>query len=647
MIRYGAPTGRFRGIYPKLSPLLLPDGAATTAVDCHFRRGSVTPVRCDRNVLLFGSGTQFGGLVVGRDDDGNRRFLGSVYHAHQLRLTKRTVFSIDGEVKTGDNKYNGICYLPDKGAGNEVFGLDIPKLARPKIPDKNRNEPGAGAELVAVRYFAAIRTADSDEGQPAADGILRLIKPTENAGGFEPTDRVQTKIGSTLTIDVPTPDEPWDNSAVFSTGGGQATFKNYRRDGAEIVLYRLTNASVGWLEIGSRPISDEVDDLNEEGDVIGKKVVFVDTIRNNITQPLVPHPFADLEYSAPPQVNGIEWNDGQFVVAHDDNHIYLSGDNRYVLWAANQNLMFPRTQQIRIAEGKIIGIAVYQRTIFAFPENSAPVVIVVNSPDDTPNVYRPEIVYPCVSGKSIARVRGGVIYASRHGLVMLTAGGGAQLITEAQFDRLSFAQYNPQDIKAQAIGDEYYAHGNGRPLVWDGEAGGGGIRGEISERSADYAQIVNDGETLFGVSGRSVYEIEGSDCVYDMCWKSRRTRSVVKQAYSNIIVRADGFVGDIALIENEISADITDSGVQEAVAADISDTAVRLDERAFLAEIPAPMVIDVFNELIPKTGVRRNARPDTPIKLEPKKKTFDHSVEVRGKIGVSEIMTLVNPSTEA
>ena len=379
----------------------------------------------------------------------------------------------------------------------------------------------------------------------------------------------------------------------------------------------------------------------------GDPVIFTDTLSNESDAALVPHPFADLEYSAPKIVRNIAWNDGQFVVAHDDNHIYLSGDNRYVLWAANQNLMFPRTQQIRIAEGKIIGIAVFQRTIFAFPENSAPVVIVVNSPDDIPNVYRPEIVYPCVSGKSIARVRGGVIYASRHGLVMLTAGGGAQLITEAQFDRLSFAQYNPENIKAQAIGDEYYAHGNGRPLVWDGEAGGGGIRGEISERSTNYAQIVNDGETLFGVSGRSVYEIEGSDCVYDMCWKSRKTRSTVKQAYTNIIVRADGFVGNVAVIENEIAADITDSGVQEAVAADISATGVVLDEEAFLAEIPAPQVIDVLNELIPDTGIRRNARPDKAIKLQPKKKTFDHSVEVRGKIGVSEIMTLVHPSTEA
>ena len=324
------------------------------------------------------------------------------------------------EYDTG-KKYGGLYYHRD--GDSVVHGLDIPVIEKDGVTVSGTEAADPNnANDIRFDFIFAIRTRDFDEGKQSE--VISRYNTATQVIDVKVLAREESEVAS---------------GKLFGEDGTvEDDFRLWDSEGAKIVVYAALDG-VNYLEVAiadyevGKDIYFQITPATEReawtfrtvtaappaAGVVPPAPAFTgDPIAATNIARLYP-----LQDSTPPaRVKGVDFHPNQFLIIHDDEQVYFSGVNQFTF--------FPRDTAINIPHGKVLGVIEYRRMIIICPEHHQPLFASVTSPaPGGVSLATPEIVHPCVSGDSLARVSGGVIYASADGLVMLSSAGGASLLT--------------------------------------------------------------------------------------------------------------------------------------------------------------------------------------------------------------------------
>lgn len=397
-----------RGEVPRLKEHLLPNEAATFALDCEFERGVVSPI------------------------DGNRLKTAlpfSPLHLHPygndwLIWRHRGVSSIDSPIAqdewqrvyfTGDGKPK--VTAQDIAIGSDGFGpeasydLGVPRPAFP--PDVLNIDPTTGEE--------------PPEGEPAIiDDEDRVYIQTyvtrfseEGAPGEPSPSVLVTKPGSTVTVRLQQPDENTHN--ITHTR-----------------LYRsVTAAGVGeYMLVAELPIAQQE---------------YQDAARD-----LSGATLETWDYETPPDnMQGLCIMANGICAGYAGNEVMFSEAYLPYAWPTGFRLTTEHAIQAIASVGTSLVVATA-----GYP------YIFSGVTPDAMTATKLDVEQACVSADSLAVVSGMAMYASPDGLVVISTDGAA-IATEAIIDRRRWQAMKPETIKAVAVEGWYVAQSASGGFIYD------------------------------------------------------------------------------------------------------------------------------------------------------------------------------------
>lgn len=214
----------------------------------------------------------------------------------------------------------------------------------------------------------------------------------------------------------------------------------------KVVAYRIYRAAGGTSQ------SDFLFAGEVKGDYVGfVGGTFQDTLTDDELNEVMP------KYGAVPErLDGIAGMSGGFLAAYKGKDIYFSEPYIYYCfpWKYNQSVPFD-----------IVGMAARGNYLYVMTTGSL-YAFVGNSPDTiSPLAIRFDV--PCVSKKSIAYVRGSVIYAGTTGLVVI-ANGNPQIFSDKLFTLEQYKNLHFENCIASGEYDgKYFAVFEDKALLFD------------------------------------------------------------------------------------------------------------------------------------------------------------------------------------
>jgi hypothetical protein len=292
------------------------------------------------------------------------------------------------------------------------LGLDQP--AAPTITSDTGAVDEACTQLRAYRI-----TYCGECGEGAASKPSRFIK-------FDKATEVK--------LDLPQPDGKYDVSHinVYATHVTWDSTQGYL-SGAP------TDYAAGYLSIG-----DSASDWFLVGSVPVGDLVFCDE-GGGATETLG-HLLTTSDWLPPPEgmVIGGETAAGSLVgFCPGEQRIYLSERNAYHAWPRRKCKQIEcRVRAVCVIEDTVIVLT--DGDVYLFSDSATGEF---ESREAAP-MRRLRVPYPIVSAKSLVCTRAGAIYASRDGLVRVTAEGGIDLISTTHFAPDDWEQIDPGSIRA-------------------------------------------------------------------------------------------------------------------------------------------------------------------------------------------------------
>jgi len=156
---------------------------------------------------------------------------------------------------------------------------------------------------------------------------------------------------------------------------------------------------------------------------------------------------------------------------------------------------------------------------------------------------------PCVAKRSIKAFKGGVLYASPDGLVMVDAGGSLSVVTETLLTRRQWQQYHPASMHAAVHDNRYYCwYDNGTDqgcLILDVSATGVTFTHSTQYTTAAYSDPRRD-ELFVALEDGKLYKWDAGNPL-PLTWTSKRFIFDRPQNIGALQVVADSYPVNITL----------------------------------------------------------------------------------------------------
>ena len=209
---------RFRGMFPKVDKVFLPNGGARSAVNCELRSGILHPRRTNRRVSSIPSAAK-GILPLGDGDP-----FPMTYPCKYYLNGSRTLFTEENNDPAA--AFAGLRYsynsLTDKTAVPASYGLVFPSAIESSVHLSINSQL---AEMLSSTYAVALRTKWLDDSNLHAS----LVQ------GGDGATQITYPFGSSITITITSPELDDD----------------LETEDLEFVVYR--NLDGLWAEIGTVP----------------------------------------------------------------------------------------------------------------------------------------------------------------------------------------------------------------------------------------------------------------------------------------------------------------------------------------------------------------------------------------------------------
>lgn len=417
-----------RGAVPKIDAHLLPDEAASTAKDCHFDHGIISPLEDD-------------------EDTGVR-----------LTITPRTLFRYGEHWLAWNKDVSAIDSPLARDEYRRVYYCDgeYPKVTHAQIATGGSNKPtawhrlGVPAPGVPVGV-SAITPPEGGKDDEITDDETRFYVDTyvtamgeEGAPGPVSGKAAITIPGSTVTLAL-TPPQTQDNNItrrrVYRTvsGGGVADF---------MLVAELPIAQAG----------------------------FVDNIKDGELGPIL----ETYGYTPPPpDLTGLCQMANGMCAGFAGNSIYLCEPYLPYAWPEKYRLT---------TEHDIVAIAATD-TALVVGTKGFPYLAQGVSPSSVTSQKLSHLPQACISARSMVAMDGVVLYASPDGLVGVGSGGG-QVVTEQILTRKQWQAMKPETLMAWHHEGKYIAQTDTHAFIFDPKSGD--LRELSNRWIAAYADMERD-----------------------------------------------------------------------------------------------------------------------------------------------------------
>ncbi len=402
-------TKAFAGMQPRLEPHLLPDGAAADAVDVVLDRGSIAPLKAPAYVAdLEKTGPILSIYRFGKDlDDDTRFWFHWTADTDVARgpipddTSERTYYTeagqppkvTDATMATTDGLMPSASYLLGIPTPETIALVTVTPAPEDEGDDEQESTDTAELERQECRLAYTFVSAWGEEGVPT------VVSEPFNAG-----------TGDTLNV---------SNMDGPPTGAHNITHKR---------LYVAVTDSTGvavlrfWQEItvGQAAYSAEFDMT-----VLGEALPEFS---------LVPPP-ADLF--------GLMDHPGGFMIGFSGKRVCHSEPLKPYGWPHFSPVAYD------IVGGAILG----QATVICTKGDT---YMATQADPVTFTPVRLDGAQPCVAKRTIRAFKGGVLYASPDGLVLVDAGGTLSVATEAIMTRAQWQVYRPESMHAAVHDNRYF-----------------------------------------------------------------------------------------------------------------------------------------------------------------------------------------------
>jgi len=439
----------FLGIQPRLRAHLLPENGATEAKDLVLSRGSIEPLKAPAYVLDLAKAGPIKSIYrFGKDIDSD-----TVHWFH---------WAADADVTRGP--------IPDDTMERTYFTVagQPPMVTDATIATADSLMPTTAYRLgVPTPETQAIvsTTEQQNPGDLAAQSCLLAYTYVSGWGEEGPPSAVS------MPFDVKT----GDTVNVSNLDGPPSGAYNITHKRLYVSVTDATGVAVlrFWKEIavGSGSYS-EVLSLNELGEAL-----------------------PDISPIPPPEdLFGIMAHPGGFMVGFSGQKVYRSEPFKPYAWPHFSPL-----------PDDIVGGAVMGQSVVICTKRDTYMAMASDPISLTP--VRLDGNQPCVAKRSIKAFKGGVVYASPDGLVMVDQSGALVLVTQALMTREQWQTYQPESMHAAVHDSLYYCwYDNGEDsgcLIFDVSDGGVLLTRSAKYVSAAYTDhrrdelyVVTDGNRL-------------------------------------------------------------------------------------------------------------------------------------------------------
>ena len=479
------PNKAFTGMQPRQEPHLLPDNAAQDAVDVVLERGSLQPLRAPAYVTnLAKTGTVRSIYRFGKDLDDDTKFW---FHFLNDADVTRSPIPDDTSERT---------YFTEAGQPPRVTDASI-ATADDLMPS---NFYLLGIPAATSRAAVTVTPGDSDDDLERQECYLAYTFVSEwgeEGPANEVSDPFDAATGDTLNI---------VNMEGPPSGAYNITHKR---------LYISVTDSTGtavlrfWQEIpvGATTFSDELD----------------------LT--ILAEALPEFSMIPPPEdLFGLMAHPGGFMVGFSGQRVYRSEPFKPYAWPHFSPL----------ADDIVGGAITGQATVICTKGGT---YMATQADPITFTPVQLDGYQPCVSKRSIRAFKGGAVYASPDGLVLVDAAGGLSLVTDALMTRRQWQAYKPESMHAAVHDNRYfcwYDTGTSQGcLILD--TGSGGITLTRSTQYVTAAFSDPRRDELFVVPpGGNVYKWDaGTPIEYQ--WKSKKFLIERPQNIGAVQIVADAY----------------------------------------------------------------------------------------------------------
>lgn len=386
----------FKGVAPRVQPLLLPENQAQTCSNVVLKHGSLVPLNSNSAVAtLPKSGTMQTIHRFGQDvaADGQYWFhwasdINVVRGPVAADAQERTYWTGDGAPKVTDSSIalaGGTSYP----MASYTLGVPAPSSAPVGVVGGTPTDATAIAETRV--YVVTFVTAWTEEGCPS-----------------DASSSVDVKVGETVTLTLP------------STPGGSYNFSSKR-------IYRSVPGSLGtpflFVAEVSAATSSYVD--SKLADALGEQL-------------------PSLDYEMPPStLAGLVAMPGGILAGFNGKDLYFSEPFKPHAWPS----VYSQT-----ADFEIVGLGVFDTTLLVLTKGTP--YLVQGSHPSSFTMVKAEIPQACVSKRSIANAGGGVVFASPDGLFLI-GGGGSRNLTEDIMAQREWRLLSPSTVHGYVIDNLY------------------------------------------------------------------------------------------------------------------------------------------------------------------------------------------------
>ncbi len=392
----------FGGLFPQVSPRLLPDTAATIASNARLDTGRLSSWRApliisDHNNAIFAVPGTTKTIFKHRDRQGNGYWL----------IWNTEVHAVPSPIAEDpwDRLYWTGQTFPRMAIGTEVASSAYPSYQ----PSSSRK---LGVTAPAASPVSALTTDGTDDSTPLSRSYLYAwVSGLGEEGQPSPASNIlEVKSGGTVTLTF-AESAP---SYIYNTGGQPARRRIYR-----------TNINGEYQFVA---------------DIASTATTYADNKLDENLGELVP----TAEWDAPPDDNGGDHPDGPMIGLTAMPNGMLAGFSGRSVFFAEQYLphAWPRAYSLT-TKSKVVGLSSISIGLMVMTQGK-PVLMTGSAPGGM-SAVEIDSNQACVSTRSIADMGEIAIYASPDGLV--AAGeNGVQLITEGIFTRDQWQALKPESI---------------------------------------------------------------------------------------------------------------------------------------------------------------------------------------------------------
>lgn len=478
----------FKGIFPRIAPELLPDGAALTAQNCKLTSGALVPLWATVAInAVIKSGTK----SLWRFGIGDSDWLSWTHDTDIVRCPvpadafSRIYFTTPPGGPEGGKPQLLNYYTDTVGTKNTSFlGSAAPTGSYHLGMPAPTNAPVLGLPT----------GGDATNPQSVAYAYTYVSRFGEESPPSPPSSIAARNVGASIPV-------------TWSAPGG-----NYagRSPVDSVNIYRTNTGSnsTEYLFVAQRPVGD---------------TTWTDTVANAELQEIL----ATTEWEPPPTgLAGLVNLPNGSLAGFEKNNCWFSEPYQPHAWPVAYRLSFPEI---------IVGLATLGMSVLVLTVGNA--YLVSGNTPGSMGYEKLESSFSCVAKRSIVDVGDAVIYASPVGLIGVTP-SGAEILSREQLRKEEWDAFQPSTISAWQFANTYVASRTGGGLAFATDGNMTTLDPALAASAGWYDAA--DGELYLVISDQVVqYDVGPSTLT-----ATYRSRPFVLPSPTNLAVaqvRADGY----------------------------------------------------------------------------------------------------------